>query len=101
MVHILKKKGIKCLAYMLRKSDAFHRDIKGGWIFGPGIHPPPLKHLDCFRVSLCSRRRTIKLQAKFTVNIQHTVCTNKLEDTEQGYGEINKAVESNKVFLPV
>lgn len=64
---------------MLRKLNAFHRNIKGGRIFVPGIHPPPLKHVNCFRLPLCPRRRTIKLEAKLTVCIQHPICTNNLE----------------------
>lgn len=95
----LKKRGIKWLAYTLRKLNAFHCNIKGGWIFVPGIHPPPLKHLNCFRLPLCPRWRTIKLEPKFTVDIHHTICTNNLEDIEQRNLKIKKAIECNKVFL--
>lgn len=86
---------------MLRKLNAFHRNIKGGWIFVPGIHPPPLKHLNCFGLPLSPRWRTIKLEAKCAVNIQHTICTNNLEDIEKRYVKINKSTEWNKVFLSV
>lgn len=66
---------------MLREFNAFHCNIKGGCIFVTGVLPPPLDHLNCFRLSLCPRWRAEELEAKFTVNIQHTICANKLEDT--------------------
>lgn len=66
---------------MLREFNAFHRNIKGGGIFVSGGLLPPLDHLNCFRLPLCTRWRAEELQAKFTVDIQHTVCANKLKDT--------------------
>lgn len=94
-------KVIKWLIYMLRKLDAFHCNIKGWWVFVPGVHPPPLKRLDCFRLPLCPRWRTIQLEAKFTINIQHTICTNNLVDTGGKYVQINKAIWGNKLFISV
>lgn len=65
---------------MLRKFNAFHRNIKGGCVFVSGVLPPPLDHLDCFRLSLCPRWRTEELEAKLTVDVQHTIRTDKLND---------------------
>lgn len=94
-------KVIKWLIYMLRQLDAFHCNIKGWWVFVPGVHPPPLKGLDCFRLPLCPRWRKIQLEAKFTINIQHTICTNNLVDTREKYVRVNEAIWSNKLFLSV
>lgn len=69
------------LTYMLWEFDAFDCNIKGGCVFIPGVLPPPFDHLNHFRLSLCPRWRAEELEAEFTVNIQHAVCANQLEDT--------------------
>lgn len=63
---------------MLWRFDSFHSDIERGRIFGSRILPPPLKHLDCFRLSFCPMWRTEKLKAEFALNVQNPVCANEL-----------------------
>lgn len=92
-------KVIKWLIYMLRKLDAFHCNIKGWWVFVPGVHPPPLKRLDCFRLPLCPRWRTVQLEAKFTINIQYTICTNNLVDTGENMYRLIKLFEATSFSL--
>lgn len=54
---------------MLGELNAFHRNIKGGGVFVPGVLPPPLEHLNSFGLSLCPRWREEELEAKSTVNV--------------------------------
>jgi len=63
---------------MLREFNALHRHVKGGCVFVPRVLPPPLDRLDCFGLSLCSRRRAEKLEAELTVDIQHAICADEL-----------------------
>lgn len=65
---------------MLREFYAFHCDIESGCVFGPGILPPPLHHIDRLAVALWPRRRAEQLEAKFTVDVQDTIRTDKLRD---------------------
>lgn len=65
---------------MLRDFNAFYSDIKCGCVFRSWGLPPPIYHLDCFRLSLRTRRNAEELQANFAVYIQHAICTNKLKD---------------------
>lgn len=62
-----------------------------------GVLPPPFHHLNHLRLSLCSRWRAEELEAEFTVNIQHPVCANQLEDTRKKHDERIK--RSNKKFF--
>lgn len=71
------------LTHMLRESDAFHCDIKGGGVFDAGALPPPLHHFHRFWLPLCPWWRAEELEAKFAANVQRAVCADKL----QGYRE--------------
>lgn len=62
---------------MFREFNAFHRNIKGGSVF-VSEELPPLDHLNRFRLSLCPSWRAEELEAKFTVDIQHTIRAYKL-----------------------
>lgn len=66
---------------MLREFNALHRNVKGGCVFVSGVLPPPVHHLNCFMLPLCPGWRTEELEAKFTVDIQHTIGANKLKDS--------------------
>lgn len=83
---------------MLREFDAFHRNIKGGCVFVSGVLPPPLDHLNGFRLSLRPRWRAEELEAKFTVDIQHTIRANKLKDGGKIVKEVLKITKSDLFF---
>lgn len=85
---------------MLREFNAFHRNIKSGCVFVPGVFPPPLDHLNCFGLSFCPRWRAEELEAKFTVDIQHTICADKLEGTGENMKLIYSMIAiQNNFFL--
>ena len=66
---------------MLWELDAFHCNIKCRCIFVSGVFPPPVNQFNCFSLSLCARWWAKELEAKLTVNIQHTIGTYELENT--------------------
>jgi len=65
---------------MLRDFNPFHCNVNGGRIFGSWVLFQPLNRLYCFRLPLCPRRRAEELETEFILNIQNTICTNKLKD---------------------
>lgn len=65
---------------MLREFNAFYCNIEGRCIFGSSVLSPPFNHLNCFRLALCPMWRAKELETKFTVNIQDTICANKLKN---------------------
>lgn len=71
--------------HMLGEFNSFHRDIKGGCVFVSGELPPPLDHLNRFRLSFCPRWRAEELEANFRVDVQHTIRANKLKDEGNKY----------------